>query len=894
MQLPLVITAAIEVGGTVIASSARAARALWRLHGEAQRNRGLEAWRAPDILDWDSWLSRLWQRRLRSGSETRLLLSTLQEQQVWVRLVKPTIEGRRLISVLGVAELAQEAYALLCTYRALEFLRGERAGGPDVESFREWARGFERVCSREDWLSRSMLPLVLHHAVLAGQVEAAASLVLIGFDRITPAQQHLMDAFREQDHDVQFATHAEVVPGELPWLFKAEDKRDEILTCGYWIQRELAAAPVDRPPRIAIVVPGIATVRPDIERVFHQILAPDTVTIRDRDRPLPFEFSLGVPLIRIPMVRAAVLLLRWMHEPILQDDLSWLMLSGFLCAQEDELLPIAAFDARLRQLPMRQREQDLETFLDLFSEGWRESRPLSALRDRLRASRRLIPARGGLSFADWVTVAEKILSDVHWPGPHVRQSEDFQAQARWSRLLDSVAELAFDGQAVSYGEFLEVLERQAGQAIFAPESRDAPVQILGPLEAAGLTFDALWFLGADDASWPATGRPHAFLTKSLQRKHNMPHADSAEDWKLAEQVTQRLLRSAARSVFSYPAQNADGECRSSTLLNFAKEEVSMPTPVPTEFPPLLPNEEAATVVPWPAEQEAGGADILRRQAACPFQSFAVKRLAARPMDETDWGLEARERGIVVHKILQALWEELKSSNGLRQAVADGRLTDMITQRVRTELQRYGRHMHARNLSWSRIYLEAEEERITSLIGTWLAYEAERAPFTFEGGEMKFPATVGELKLQVRVDRVDAVNSGRVIIDYKTGDVKAKVWDGPRPDEPQLLLYAGQVDNLKGLLLARVNAEKAKFIGRVQDSRIIMNQKDLSRPALTPHMLGVWQDVLRELGRQFLNGEAQVDPNHGRKTCEFCELPGLCRIAETGGANSDEDGDEDDG
>ena len=229
MQLPPVIAAAIEVGGTVIASSARAARALRRLHGEAQRNRGLEAWQAPDILDWDSWLSRLWQKRLRSGSETRLLLSTLQEQQVWVRLVKPTIEGRRLISVLGVAELAQQAYALLCAYRALEFLRGERAGGPDVESFREWARGFEHTCSQEDWLSRSELPLVLHEAVLAGQVEATSR---AGADRLRSHHARTATFDRRLRGTRSFCQDRCALRNLLwqlpPLLVEALDKRDEI------------------------------------------------------------------------------------------------------------------------------------------------------------------------------------------------------------------------------------------------------------------------------------------------------------------------------------------------------------------------------------------------------------------------------------------------------------------------------------------------------------------------------------------------------------------------------------------------------------------------------------------------------------------------------------------
>jgi len=899
MQLPPVIAAAIQAGDTVIASSARAARALRRLHGEAQRRQGLEAWQSADILDWDSWLNRLWQKRLRSGSETRLLLTTLQEQQLWVQLVKPSIEGRRLISVPGVAELAQQAYALLCAYSALDFLHGDRLGGPDVESFREWARGFERTCSKEEWLSRAKLPLVLQKAVLADQVEATTRLVLTGFDRVTPAQQQLIEAFRERGDDVQIVEASEVLAAETTLLVEAVDKRDEIATCALWVQHELAtAAAAGETARIAVVVPSVSNVRPEIERIFRQILAPEAVAIGKQDVPLGFEFSLGVPLADVPMARSALLLLRWMNGALLQDQVSWLLLSGFVHQQQDELLPVAEFDVKFRRQSMRQPEQDLETFLH-------SANPPDKLRRSLQAGRRLLPQNGSLNFAQWVDVAERILQAVHWPGAHPLQSEDFQVQARWSQLLDSVAALAFDGRKIGYSEFLEVLERHAGQTIFAPESRDAAVQILGPFEAAGLTFDALWFLGADDAGWPAVARPHPFLTRSLQRTHNMPHADSAADWKLAQQVTTRLERSAPRCVFSFPSQNADGACRPSTLVRSGTPRIQAKAlrisiaadeylAAEDEFPALLVEEEHAAILPWPMEQNAGGAEILRRQAACPFQSFATRRLDAKPMDATDWGLEARERGSVVHKILENLWIELKSRDALLEARAEARLHAMVEQHVAATLQRY--RGHAPKHSWTQAYLDAEQERIVSLIEEWLDYEARRANFIVEAGEEKLAATVGDLKLQVRVDRIDAVAGGRVIIDYKTGLLNAVSWDGPRPDEPQLPLYAGfgQIDNLKGVLLGRVREDKAKFIGRVEDAGIVMpGDAKLTRPPYSANMLRGWQNTLRDLGQQFLNGEAQVDPKQYPKTCEFCDLSGLCRIAENDPAATGDDADESD-
>jgi ATP-dependent helicase/nuclease subunit B len=895
MQFSPSLAAAIQTGDTVIASSARAARALRRMHAEAQRNQGLEAWRSADILDWDSWLGRLWHKKLRAGAETRLLLTPLQEQQVWVRLVKPAIEGRRLISVPGVAELAQQAYALLCAYRALDFLLGERYSGPDVESFREWARGFERDCGNEGWLSRGMLPLVLRDAVRTGQLEVTRKLLLIGFDRITPAQQHLIEAFREHGHEVEIDQAPDVPATRASLLVKAVDKRDEIATCALWVRRELVAQ--GQTARIAVVVPGVSNVRAEIERIFRQVLAPEAVAIGTRSLPLPYEFSLGLPLADVPMARSALLLLHWMNQPLAQDQISWLLLSGFVCEQQDELSAIAEFDVKVSRRAMRQPEQDLDTFL--------QSAPPDKLRSRLRHGRRLLPQNDSLNFAQWIHVAEQILDVVHWPGAHVLESEDFQVQARWLHLLDGVAALAFDGRIVSYAEFVAVLERHAEQTIFATESRDAPVQIMGPLEAAGLTFDALWFLGADDAGWPAVARPHPFLPQWLQREHNMPHADSTADWKLAQEVTLRLQSSAAECVFSFPSQNAEGVCRPSTLVSSGAQEVEAKAlrisigadedpSADEDFLGLQNDEEPAAILPWPVEQDAGGAEILKRQAACAFQSFATRRLGARPMDATDWGLEPRDRGSVVHQILADLWHELKTRDALLAARAEDRLHALVEQHVKTALQKY--RDRTLNHSWSQAYLDAEQKRITALMEEWLEYEARRPRFTVEAGEEKLLAAVGNLKLQVRVDRIDAVSGGRVIIDYKTGMLSGVSWDGPRPDEPQLPLYAGfgQIDNLTGVLLARVREDMMRFFGSVEDGKAVMpGDSRLIKPPYSAGMLQSWQGALLDLGQQFLRGEAQVNPKQYPKTCEFCDLSGLCRIAENDPVSSGDEDESDD-
>lgn len=907
MPLPPDIAAAIEAGATVITSSARAARALRRLHGEAQRDLGRQAWKSADILDWDSWLNRLWQKRLRSGEERRLLLTPLQEQQVWVRVIRPSIEHKRLISVLSVSELAQDAYARLCEYGALESLRSEKSASLDMESFREWAQIFQDLCSKEGWLSSSRLALVLREVAMAGPIAPTGRLLLVGFDRITPAQSYLLDALRQRGCAIEIVSAEAPAEVAIPLLVEAPDGREEMMTCALWVRSQLATRNEDGSlRRIAVIVPGAANVRAELERIFRAVLAPDTVAIGAREFPLPFEFSLGSPLADAPMVRAALLLLRWLAQPQQQENVRWLMLSGFLCVDTDECMAVARFDARSRQVAVRQPEQDLETFLKLCARAWPEARPLDGLQRRLRVAQRLHSATTMRTFDGWTTGVEDILQKVAWPGAHPLESDDFQVQARWSQLLDSLSALGFDGRTVNYKAFLDVLEQQAKLTIFSPESHEAPVQILGPLEAAGLSFDALWFLGADDTRWPAPGRPHPFLSRKLQRKHEMPHASSEIDWKLAQQVTARLRKSAGPCVFSYATQNLEGACRPSTLIPtdlrwIQAQELRVAIGAGSEFgtehdsPQTSTESEAAIVVPWPVDRVAGGAEVLQNQSACPFRCFADKRLGARAMEDSDWGLDARERGSVVHRALELIWSELKTRDGLLEARGKGLLPAIIEKHVDEALRKYRDEGPMRN--WSEAYLGAERERNLSLVDEWLAYEEERAAFAVEAREDKRTLSVGDLQLNVRVDRVDTIEGGRVIIDYKTGSARVDSWEGARPEQPQLPLYAGygQVDGLTGVLFAQVRTQEIDLLGLVQNSDAIMaNKKKLEKTPYSEETLEGWHKALLALGRQFLRGEAQVDPKEYPETCKYCDLKGLCRVAESERAQASGDAEDDGG
>ena len=84
-----------------------------------------------------------------------------------------------------------------------------------------------------------------------------------------------------------------------------------------------------------------------------------------------------------------------------------------------------------------------------------------------------------------------------WPGERSLTSAEFQAHRRWQQAVDDCASLGFDGRRMGWNDFLAALDRAVKETLFAPESQDAPILIAGPAESAGLTADAIWFLGRE-------------------------------------------------------------------------------------------------------------------------------------------------------------------------------------------------------------------------------------------------------------------------------------------------------------------------------------------------------------------------------------------------------------
>ena len=882
------IDAWLRNGGLVITASDRASRALAFAFHRARRAEGLTAWPVPNILDWKSFAQAEWEKRSFDG---RLLLNPLQEQSIWAELAGV---DRQMATVLEspryrLATLAMEAHELLCAY-APRFLRENARSGwqQDAAAFSNWLTAFDEICRTRNLFSPARLPLELIKLLENQPAEQTQRppLLLAGFDRVLPVQRALFDAWGRW----QQATLNE--PAGQIHFHETPDARAELTACALWCSRQLDANPS---VRLLVVTQNANGRRGEIERAFLKHTGPAADSL--------FEFSLGVPLSRIALPRSAHLLLRWLSAPLAEHELDWLLSTGHAAASLNENSTLQAHMRTLRRKGLEQPSWTLNSFIESTP---RQKLP-PAWASRMHQAQRLLAesSRSLQSPLEWAELTPRLLETAAWPGERPLSSAEFQADRRWQQILEACGSLGFDGTRVPWSEFLSVLARSLDETLFAPESRDAPIQIAGPAESAGLTADAVWFLGADEDAWPAGGSTHPLLPPEAQREAKMPHATTQLDWDLAESITARLVRSAAEVHFSYARQSEGVEVRPSQLIT----KVAGPAqPLPPELVaphnplPLTVLFEDRSQIPFvaTAAKVQGGSSVLTSQSQCPFKAFATTRLAAQCWEPAQAGLTPSQRGNLLHAVLHSVWAG--PPDGIRSLIELRAIKDaesFVANHVRRAMQEEIPASLADRMP--RRYLELENQRLVLLVTQWLDYEATRIEFGDTKTEVDSTVQIAGLIFDLRLDRIDRLrDDSLLVIDYKSGDVSPKSWELPRPDDVQLPLYASfaveQDEVLGGLVFAKVRPGEQCIAGLVGDARATLKadlstMNNLVRNDSLAESLIDWRQYIEQLAKDFLAGRAEVDPREYPKTCERCGLQTLCRIQDSRALLEDEDDNE---
>ncbi|WP_394807637.1 PD-(D/E)XK nuclease family protein [Nitrosomonas sp.] len=889
----------INADTTVVTPNRRLALALKEEFNQNQISLKLAVWYSADVLPFIALIERIYLDTLyaKQTSTLPLLLSAAQEQVLWESIIQSSAAGKTLLRISQTAQCVQGAWQLAHAWQLIPKLK-DFYPNEDGKAFLDWTRSYQEQTARNRQTDQARICDLITEQYEYLDIKKPSALVCYGFDVFTPQQITFLKKLIATGCKVVIANLADKRPLALGGARRIEyvSSREEIFQAAVWARSKIEEA--DHAVRVGVVVPALSSCRSKLIRIFNVVMHPDIrFALPGATRPVaPFNVSLGLALTSYPLIDVAFTSLELLDQEIEFSRVSHWLRSPFFAGGETEMMPRALLDAHIRRYAEPLITLDRLITLVQQADG-QANCPVLLQRLSALVTFRQTKIPRSESHAAFAKIISEVLQHFGFPGERGLDSIEYQTLKKWQALVADFATLDHVSTNASYREVISRLRRMASNTLFQPETPEVPIQILGVLEAAGMVFDHLWVMGLSDEQWPMRANPNPFLPLELQRREKLPLGSTLESLAYCRRLMDGWLSSAEEVILSYPkySDDRDGhELKPSPLLRSIPETkrdfsvVSQHRDLIIQSCELEQIEDGQVL---PVEQEIanqgtrGGTAVIKDYAACPFRAWAKHRLLIGSLDVPHTGLNAMERGALVHQVLAQLWNQLKTKDAL-DIISDSDLEKMLASAADNailQMQQY------RPTALSGRFAQIEHWRLVCLVREWLDEEKKRGHFTVIATEEKRTIRIGNLVLNARLDRVDELEDGQhIVIDYKTRKQSVQTMLGERPDEPQLPLYLVMTEAQQqgaGVAFAAIKRGEMGFSAIMRDPDLLPGVKVFSQLNACKQfnswedLIATWRQHLTELAEGFCSGDARVNPKNFPVTCEHCDMQLFCRIHE---------------
>jgi RecB family exonuclease len=882
-------------GTLVIVPHRRLAQQLWQRQRQAQLQAGRVVWEPLAVKTFQGWLqdifTALW-------PEVALAPDMLR-WSLMLRAIQATPELPAAAADLAWAQALDEAYSILGRHSLLQVGRAAPVGRASPPAIPEdapliaWRNQvfatFRRLLAAGGWLVPGELAAYLLGRLNEGKLNLPGRLLVAGLESSAPAEAAFLAAAARSTRvlhlqvqgDPQAVTEAVVLP----------DRSQEVA----WVAArlvELAAGEGIPLHRLAVTSPDMEDYGPRLQRVLAELLGP-----AQAEKGWAYNFSQGPKLAATPLFLAAVLPLKFVTAGERREDLLAFLLSPFYDALGRRIAQTAPWDRLWREGRIDRGWPRLQQAVahDPEARG-RDLLPrLHRLWETLQAPGHARQWRGRLEQA-WNA----------WEfGP--RDASEGSAWGRLNLLLQEL-EAALGAEPLEAGELLAWLEQGAKRLPLPGLGvQDAGLQVLGLLEMRGLEFSRVFCLGMNSGALPPPPRSLPLLTAAERRlvlggTYRSQHEFSRE-------LYDTLLGAAPELILSRP-KVADDEERVGSPLYLGPWQpqemavLSRPHRAWLRSPAIRAAfsdvgaafggyGDGPLAIPLAPEYSLSKA---AQALGCPCRFLLEFLLELKELPEIEAGLDPRERGNRLHRVLAKFTAEFNKfleehgwdhdrAQKLLEATARQVLGDLLEDlHWRAELERWLGGAAAGR----------------SLLREWLALEQQRHAqgWRWQLMEAGFAGLRGEgwpFALKGRLDRLDYHPESRqtIVWDYKSGKVPkaAEVFDDLQ--EVQLAGYLLAVES--GLPGAPREPEqlRAGFIGLKSLRKDHLKHEDFGKRA------GEWPRVadalaarLQDLGRRLTAGDFRPAPNpapEGKKlgACQYCPYALLCGFSHAAATEAEE-------
>ena len=868
------------------------------------QQQGRSQWQAPQVYPLQDWLQQLTEQAILCGRIALAeapagMLSSTQEALLWEQAIQHCLRQHDHLDLLntnGLASAAMEANRYLIEWNiSLDM----DAASEETRQFMVWRQQFQALCKHSGYLESVRYQAWQLSQLQQGLLALPARIALAGFDRINPHLQRLIDSL--QAAGVTITTLDNRITTQQVQRTGFAEQMDEMRAAVYWAKQTWQA---NAQAKLAIVVPDLEAVRETLANLLDDTFHPDSLHPAQADMPRCYEFSLGTPLTRWPLVNTGLTLLRlaFQHAPVAQTELSALLADVYWSQALFEADARAALDAEMRrQLPLQVKMASFARFIARQQQAEHPIHSPALLEDlnALLSTARQLPAKQLPSA--WAQSLTKLLQTTHWPGERSLSSHEYQCQQAFYKVMAQLAALDAWLGPVTASNAVQRLTQLCQAQIFQPQTVGQPkLTVMGMLEASAQPLDGVWVMGMNDHVWPPLSRTNALIPAELQRQAGTPNASSEVQIAFASQIHQRLLTTAKQVIFSYAQQEGDRLLRISPLIQDIPETAdgiayhqgvaTLAETLATSQPDAwqwLDDHQAPPV--QEGEHVSGGTGLLRAQAICPAWAFYQYRLKARKLETPHNGLDVMQRGDLIHRVMAAFWQQPRPDWQTCDAQILKSQLDTLATQVMAELNAEC------SQPFTEVFCQLEAERLSKLALTWLLeVERERMQaFAVSLVEKTFKPLIEGIQVKLVIDRVDTLDDGRlVVIDYKTGSMPdTKNWASDTITEPQLPIYAAfilQEAEIAAVCFGKLRLTDAGFAGVAAEEDIVPGVKAFNHEKNKlfdqaafpdwPSILQHWRTRITQTAQALKAGEAAV-LFEAEPALDYCDVLPLLRLPE---------------
>jgi ATP-dependent helicase/nuclease subunit B len=490
---------------------------------------------------------------------------------------------------------------------------------------------------------------------------------------------------------------------------------------------------------------------------------------------------------------------------------------------------------------------------------------------------KLTRPKGKQTYHTWVNYFFEELHAIHWPGKQALSSLHYQQYQHLQQVWLSLIELDGLLDPCHYDQALQMLNLLCTEKLFAPESKDRPIHVLGALEAHGLACDVLWMCHSDAHTWPLQSRPNALLPFTFQKDNKMPNACHLYTQHYYDIITQDIVNSSPKVFISY-AKWSDNLAQSPSpfFQHMTFEDSDCFLASEDQSNPNFQTMDDSYGALLSEKKLPGGSYGLQSQAQCPFQYYARYRLHLSDSLEPSIGLNALERGNLVHDALAYFYQDIRDSKKLlslnthHRAERDTRIQNAIEHCLHS-------------IDKNKIIINTEKKRLTLLLNQWIDFECQRPNFTIENIESYIQFSIHDFNFTLRLDRLDRLEDQSLfVMDYKSSQqASSKGWYDDRLTNPQMPLYVLALGcECESAALALVKRGEPQFVGISKHQTHIQGVKETDKDDAThpwKTLREQWQTQISRLSYEIQSGFAAVMPDPSCKPCDHCDLSLLCRV-----------------